>query len=380
MRNFIITNLNLYQKRMMKILFVLDYFTPSSWWVERLFEDIISKLDKDWHKIKVLSSKFNKNLPSYEKKWNLEIFRIGSWRFSFMILWCFLWLKLIKDVQIIHTSTYNAAYISKFLSFFTKSPVIITSHEILWKNWYKFKWWGWFFYKKFEDFIYKFWFFYVFVTNHVKNVAITNYKINLKKSAIINNWIDEIKVEWKVTRQDLWFEDNDIIWVFSWRPWRTKWLDFLLENVEEIRKLNPNFKLLLLLLEKNNKKKIKKILEKVNKNEWIKIIFELKHSEVYEYLSIADIWIVCSRTEWFWYSWVEFSKLSKKMILSNIWWIPEVCFWDCHFFKTWNKKEFISEFKKIFDGQKLNYSYDNSNSTEKTYIEYKNIYNFLIEK
>lgn len=357
----------------MNFLFILDYFTPSKWGVERLFENIIKELSEEGHNITILTSKFSKEIPKYEKKWNIKIYRVWKSRFYFTILWTFYWLRLLKGIDVIHTSTYNAAYTTYFLSFFTKAKIILTSHEILWKNWYKFKWkFKWFLYKKIEDFIYTFWFYYIFVTNHVKNVALTHY--NIKKYKTIYNWLEEIKIKNEIKKEDLWFNKDDIIWVFAWRPWWTKWLDFLIDNFQDIKKLNPNFKLLLLLLEKNNRKKINKIISKIKKNNNIKVIYEINHKKIYTYLNIADIWIVPSRSEWFWFTWAEFSKLSKKMVLSNIWWIPEINYWDCHFFSVDNKKEFIKCFREIFSWKVNNYWYNKNLTIKNMLEEYKKVY------
>jgi len=356
----------------MNFLFVLDFFTPSKWWVERVFENIIDGIKKD-NKIIVLTSRFSKKLPKYEKKWNVEIYRIWKNRFFFTFFASFLWLKLLKNIDIIHTSTYNSAYVTFFLSFWTKAKIILTSHEILWRNWYEFKWKiKWFFYKTIEDFIYKMWFYYVFVSIHVKNIA--NVSCNLKNSSVINNWIDEIKVNWDITKNKLWFKDTDIVWMFAWRPGWTKWLDFLLDNFQDIKKLNKNFKLLILLLEKNNQKKIKNILEKIDGIDWIKILFEVDHHKVYEYMNIADIGIVPSRSEWFGYTALEFSSMWKTTILSNVWWIPEINFWDCHFFKVWDEKQFLNCFQNIFEWKKNDYWYDKQLSNHKMIQEYNNIY------
>ena len=356
----------------MNFLFVLDYFIPSKWWVERVFENIIGWIKND-NKIIVLTSRFSKKLPKYEKNWNIEIYRIWKNRFFFTFLAPFLWLRLLKNVDIIHTSTYNAAYVTFFLSFFTKSKIILTSHEILWKNWYEFKWKiKWFFYKKIEDLIYKMWFDYIFVSNHVKNIA--NISYNLANSKTIYNWLDEIKINWSITRNKLWFSNNDIIWLFAWRPWWTKWLDFLLDNFQDIHKLNKNFKLLILLLEKNNTKKIKNILEKLKNIDWVKILFEVEHDEVYEYMNISDIWIVPSRSEWFGYTALEFSYLWKTTVLSHVWWILEVNFWDCHFFKVWDKNQFLNCFQDIFNWKVNNYWYNKKLTKSNMVKEYKNVY------
>ena len=357
----------------MNFLFILDYFTPSKWWVERVFENIIWELVKEKHNIIILTSRFSKTLLKYENKWNIKIYRIWKTRFLFTIFWSFFWLKLLKNIDIIHTSTYNGAYIAYFLSFFTKAKIIITCHEILWKNWYKFKWkFKGFFYKKIEDYIYKFWFYYVFVSNHVKNVALTCY--NIKNYKTIYNELEDIKIKNQIKKENLWFKKDDIIWIFAWRPWWTKGLDFLLDNFEDIKKLNSNFKLLLLILEKNNKKKINKILAKVNWKKEIKILYEADHQKVYEYLNIADIGIVPSRSEWFGLTGVEFSKFWKTTVLANIWGIPEINYWDCHFFSVDNKQEFLKCFKEIFDKKVNNYWHDKNLTIKNMLEQYKKVY------
>jgi len=358
----------------MNFLFVLDYFSPSKWWVERVFENIINWISQN-NKIIILTSRFSNNLAKYEKKWNIEIYRIWKNRFFFTIFASFYWLNLLKNIDIIHTSTYNSAYVVYFLHFFTNAKIILTSHEILWKNWYNFKWkLKWFFYKVIEDLIYKMWFFYVFVSNHVKNVAITSYNLDLKQIKTIYNWLEKISIMKTFSKESLWFKKTDIIWVFAGRPGWTKWLDFLLKNFKEIQKINKNFKLLLLVIEKKNMKKIKNILKKTEKLSWIKILFEIPHKNVFSYIKIADIWIVPSRTEWFGYTALEMSSLWKKTVLADVWWIPEINFWDCHFFKVWDDEKFIECFKDIFMWKVNNYWYNKNLSIKKMVNSYKKLY------
>ena len=364
----------------MNFLFILDFYTPSKGWVERVFESIISQLEKQGHNIKVLTSHYDKNLPKYEKIWNVEVCRVGKWRLFFTLLASFFWLKLLKNIDIIHTSTYNAAYVAKFLSFFKKTPIILTSHEIVWQAWYDFKWKKWYFYKKFEDFIYSFGFYYVFVSNHIKNVWLTSYKLDLLKLKTIYNWVWDIKTYWKITRKELGFKQDDIIWIFHWRPGWTKGLDFLLDNFDNIQKLNPNFKLLLLVLEKNNEKKIKNILSKVKNFDDIKIIYEVEHNKVYDYIELSDIGIVPSRTEGFGFSALELSIMKKKNVFSFVWGIPEVNFWDIHFFKVWNQEEFLKSFEEIFNWKVNNYSYNKELTEEKMFNKYNELYKSLVSK
>ena len=169
--------------------------------------------------------------------------------------------------------------------------------------------------------------------------------------------------------------EDDFIWVFAWRPWKIKWLLFILENFNEIKKINKNFKLLILLLEKNNKKKINEILKYAKLySKSIKIIYEIEHKYIYNYLNIADVGIVPSYSEWFGCTSLEFSILWKTIIASNIWWIPEINFKNIHFFCHWNVQEFIYCFKKVFNWKKNNYWYNKKLSVEKMTEQYLAIY------
>ncbi len=360
----------------MKILYILDYFTPSKGWVERVFENIIQHFSKN-NQIIILTSRFSKDLPKIEYKENIKIIRVGKNRFFFTLWGTLKALKIAKEVDLIHTSTYNWAYITKFISIFHKKPVIITSHEIIGKNWYKFKWlFLWYIYKFLEDIIYKNKnFFYVFVSKHVKNIALSKYKI--KKFNVIYNWLNLPHKIKKISKTELWFKKNDIIGVFAGRPWRTKGLDFILQNFKDIKKINPNFKLLLILLEKQNSKKIQKIQKYLTKD--IKVLYEIPHTQIYSYLNIADIWIVPSRSEWFWFTALEFSLLWKKNLFSFVWAIPEINFWDCHFFKPDDKIDFLNKINEIFNWKKNNYSYNKKLTTEKMIRNYEKLYNKLVK-
>ena len=176
----------------MKILFILDLYTPHIWWVEILFENIISRLEKKWHKIIILTSKFSKEVGKYEKvSENIEIYRVWTNRYNFMFYSILKWIKIAKKVDLIHTTTYNSAIPAYFIWKFSSKKVIITVHEIFWKLWYKFMWWKWFFFKWFEDLIFKFSFDkYLCVSNYTKNSIRLAYWIDDNKLVTVYNWID----------------------------------------------------------------------------------------------------------------------------------------------------------------------------------------------
>ena len=116
-----------------------------------------------------------------------------------------------------------------------------------------------------------------------------------------------------------------------------------------------------------------KIVDKMKQKE-IKILYEADHQKVYEYLNIADIGIVPSRSEWFGLAGAEFSKFWKTTVLANIWGIPEINYWDCHFFSVDNKQEFLKCFKEIFDKKVNNYWHDKNLTIKNMLEQYKKVY------
>ncbi|MDD4151410.1 MAG: hypothetical protein PHR68_02240 [Candidatus Gracilibacteria bacterium] len=90
----------------MKILFILDLYKPHIGGVEILFENIISRLASAGNDIVILTSKFDKYLEKYEKNGNIEIYRVGNNRYDFMFYSIITGIKLARNCDIIHTTTY----------------------------------------------------------------------------------------------------------------------------------------------------------------------------------------------------------------------------------------------------------------------------------
>ena len=118
---------------MKSVFFVLDYYIPHRWWVENVFENIIKKLEKKWYKIFVLTSQFDKSLPTYEQIWNVQIFRIWKNRKSFILRSVKIGKKILKknEIDIIHASTYWWAIPAAILWKKFNKKIILTVHEIL---------------------------------------------------------------------------------------------------------------------------------------------------------------------------------------------------------------------------------------------------------
>lgn len=337
----------------MKILFILDLYKPHIWGVEILFENIISRLEEKWNKITILTTKFDKNLSSYEKiSKNIEIYRVWHNRYDFMFYSIFKWIKLAKESDIIHTTTYNSAIPASIISKITWKKVVLTVHEIFWKLWYKFVWYKWFFFKLFESFIFKFNFDkYICVSNYTKNSLRISFWIEDKKLVTVYNWIDYKKWNknnYKIEDIEFIKKENNLMFhytgLFFWRPWISKWLENYIKSIPLIIKEINNFKAILIVPETDKVRVnyIKWLINDLNISKNIIWIPWVANEKLANYIFASDFVIVPSLAEGFWFAAAEVCSLDHNLLVSNISSLSEVVSWKINFIEPWN----INDIKK----------------------------------
>lgn len=341
----------------MKILFILDLYKPHIGWVETLFENIISWLIKKWNDVVLLTSKFDKSLEKYEKITDkLEIYRVWHNRYDFMFYSIFLWIKLAKKCDIIHTTTYNSAIPASIIWILSWKKVVLTVHEIFWMLWYKFMWFKWFFFKLFERVIFLFPFSkYICVSNYTKNNLRVHLWIPDSKLKTIYNWIDYNfwnrenfkKEEYLKIKKDLGFENN-FVWLFFGRAWVSKWVQFYVKAIPEIIKSIPDFKALLIIPDSPNNPNswVKKLI----KDFWIQnnvfLIPWIKNTELPNYILLSDFVLIPSLVEWFGFAVAEVSALKQNLITTNASAIPEVASGNVSYVEPGNVSDIV---KKVID-------------------------------
>ncbi len=319
----------------MKILFVLEYFYPYLGWAETLFFSIVEWLVSQWHKVIVVTSRFDNDLPAKEKIGEVTIYRVWKSRYDFLYKATSLCTELSKDVDLIHTSTYTACIPAKIAGMRSKKKVVITIHEIFWNIWYDFKWWKWFIYKLYEGLLFKLNFHkYICVSNYVKNMARVNFGLDDGKAITIHNGIDYTKfqeenVDLEKTEElkDKYNLHGKFIGTFLWRPGRTKGLEYYIQSIPTILKNIPDFRAFLILLESENEGKIRFIQDLIRENEIedkVNILYDIPYANIAHYMNIGDFIIVPSISEWFGYVAVESCALGKPVIVSDTASLPEV--------------------------------------------------------
>lgn len=346
-----------------KILFILDLYKPHIGWVEILFENIISRLANEWNDVVILTSKYDKSLKSYEKiSENIEIYRVWNNRYDFMFFSIFKWIKLAKDIDIIHTTTYNSAIPASIIWKISWKKVVLTVHEIFWQLWYKFMWWKWFFFKLFESFIFKFNFDkYLCVSNYTKNSLRIYFWIDDNKLITVYNWIDYnfwnrdnfSKNEYEKKKLELNLQNN-YVWLFYWRPWISKWLEFYIKAIPEIIQKIPEFKALLIVPSSSNNPitYIDNLIDTLNIRDNIVLIPWVPNKELPNYILLSDFVIIPSLVEWFWFAVAEVSALEQNIIVTEASAIPEVASWNVNFIEAWSIDDIV---EKLFDFKNWKY-------------------------
>lgn len=348
---------------MKHILFVLDYYLPHRWWVENVFENIISRLLNKGYKITILTSQFDNELKKEESSQNLNIYRIGRSRISFIIFSVFQWIKIFrknKDISIIHTSTYWWAIPASILGKLFHKKVILTVHEIFWKMRYRYKWrFIWFIYKLFENLIFSFPYdVYHCVSRYTMNSIRICYGIPDKKIKMIYNGIDnDFRNPKKVSESEIlkrkkreWRVNKDVL-LYFWHAGISKGIDFLVEAMPDILRDNPDSVLVYNLINSKRQKYIKTLIQsKIQYTEFSDrvVIYDwFEKNDLRKLIAVSDVVIAPSLSEWFGSVHSECSQMWKILLTTNISSIPEVAFGKVRFVDSSSAQEICRWVKNV---------------------------------
>jgi len=112
----------------MKILFVLEYYPPHIGGVETLFENLITSLSNEKIDYKIITT-FH---PDRSSSPNITQVKCRN-RYLFSLFALYHCFQQAKEVDLVHTTSYNAAIPAFFAAKYRKKKIIITFHEV-WGN------------------------------------------------------------------------------------------------------------------------------------------------------------------------------------------------------------------------------------------------------
>lgn len=372
----------------MKILFLLDLYKPHIWWVEILFENLINGLISQWHQVKVLTSKYSKELTEYEilDNW-VEIYRVGHNRYDFMIYCLGKGIKLARWADIIHTTTYNSAIPASIIWKIVHKKVVLTVHEIFGKLRYRFMWWKGFFYKLFESLIFAFPFDkYICVSNYTKNNLRIYFWLPDHKLITVYNGIDYAhwdknnfkEKDIQTIRKEYHLEQN-YVWTFFGRPGISKGLIYFVQAIPHIIKKIPHFKAVLIVGESPNNKAddVRAFIAHHHLQDHIVWFPGMKYKELGNYILASDVVCVPSLVEGFGFSAAETCALWQQLVVTNIASLTEVVSGKINFVEPANEQDIAQKVIDFFEekyqsiAEKMFLWSDNVNKTLEIYEQLK---------
>ena len=361
----------------MKILFILEYYYPNIGGVEKLFKSLCEGLVKNGHEVLVITSQFDPKLPLEESINGVRIKRLKlSNRFLFTFFSCFSILKIARNYDLIHTTSYNAALPAWITAKLLRKKSIITFHEVWGDLWNTLPYLSFIekkLFKFYEYFILKLKFDkYIAVSEFTKNKLIES-GIDKRKIEKIYNGInyDDYKIEAKLN-------DNSFSFTYFGRLGASKGLDIILPAAKLFLKKHPNAKFNL-IIPKIPKAFYKKIISELSDLEFkdnIKLMHNLSFDTLKAEIANSSCVLIPSYSEGFCFAAVETTALKTPIISSNLGALKETVSGKHIIMEQFNIQGLVDALERAY-----NNDFDNSTITEFTintsinnYLEfYKNL-------
>jgi glycosyltransferase involved in cell wall biosynthesis len=310
----------------MKILHINDY--NEFWWAEIVFNNIYNEI---WWEKLVLNDFISKNIIIR----NFQNFFI-SFKIYFELK------KIVKKNNITHILLHNYNLSPLTILFYLNKN--INSTQIIhacWQIWCPSSWWV--YRKNFNKcsivsnynkcrkmcaydknlFLFSYYYFWnKFIVNLRKKKVNKFISPSIAMSnLLIKNWFENInillnKINYKVIVQ----EKKENIFLYVWSIDKRKWIDKLLEIVDELSFLKNDWKFIIIWSwnELNN-------LKNKYRDTFYTFLGNLSNEKVIEYYSKSKILFVPSILfETFWLVALEWIFYNNIVLGTNIWWIPEI--------------------------------------------------------
>jgi len=319
-----------------KILFVLENYHPHLGGVEILFKHLTEGLAKKGHKVTIVTHRLP-GTAAYQFFNGVRIHRVDVPSFASRYFFTFLCfqklLKVVKDVDVIHTTTYNAAVPAWIIAKLYKKPVMITVHEVIGDRWGKtgigvisgkihqiLEWI--IVHLPFDK--------YICDSNATESDLVTsNFNADSTRiyPGIDYKFWDPKKYDGKKIRKELGLQ-NKFVYLYYGRPGPSKGFNDLLHAVKQISYEVKDSHLVAIL---SNDSQYREALNDVYQHlfEWdleseVTILKPVPRKELPEVIKMADVIVVPSMTEGFGFCVAEACAMRKAVVASNTGSIPEV--------------------------------------------------------
>ena len=320
----------------MNVLYVIENYLPHIGGVEVVFSQLAEGLVKQGHKVTILTHKI-KGTKNLEMINGVKVIRVpcfGS-RYLFSFLAIPKAIKLGRDADVIHTTTFNGTLPAWKAARISGKPLVITVHEAwlgYWDELTDMSWLSRKIHAFFEWMIYRLPYDkYVAVSDHtakdLHRIGIPDKKIVRIYNAVDYNLFDPKKYSRRRSRKKLNLPSGFLYFAYG-RPGVSKGFEYLIKAVPEIYKKIPNAKLVVMLSKdkayKKNYNEIKDLCSELKINDKIIFIDPVERGKLPLYISAMDCAVVPSLREGFGYAAVEPCAMDIPVVSTNAASLPEV--------------------------------------------------------
>lgn len=307
----------------MKILMVLEYFKPHLGGVETLFDHLAQELSKAGHQVTILTSNHTGKLPALENVEGVTIHRVKVTS-RYLFTWkAFLpAFRLSKEVDLIHTTSYNAALPAFFAAAFRRKKSLITFHEVWGQLWFRLP-----FSNKLSALLHALFEKILLLLPFDIFVAVSHAtKQRLLKNGVLNNKIRVIYNGLAYSTLPRSSQAPSLVYTYFGRLGISKGLDLLLPASIPFLKENPDFKLRLITPKEPLQiyQYLQKIIQKNNLENQIEWWHEVPQMELDHLLSTSKWIVIPSYSEGFCFAAAETAAMGIPIIASDKGALPEV--------------------------------------------------------
>lgn len=305
----------------MRILIILENYYPRIGGVETFFKSLVDTLDGQGHTVTVLTNRYDKSLKEKEQfGQNITVIRksfFNRYLFTFFAWWPA--LKLARNADIIHTTSYNAAVPAWMAAKLSGTISIITFHERYGDLWDRLPWMSSpakFLHKYFESFITKLGFDkFVGVSDFTKN-SLLEAGIEPSRVVRIYNGIeyDAFPVHEKSNHH------TPYTFMFYGRVGHAKGLDILLKGYQLLIESGKREHQLILVLPSEQTplfRNVTSLIKDYKIADQVSIHHDLTYAELIHKIATVDCIVIPSYSEGFCYAAAETMAIGTPIISSG---------------------------------------------------------------
>ena len=302
----------------MRILFVLEHFHPYIGGVEFLFLQLGKELVRHGQEVTVITTRYDRSLENEEDIEGLKVIRINAQsRYSFSLKAIPAIIKTLKNCDVVHTTTYNAAIPTWIATRIIKKRCIITFHEYWGSLWNQLPYLNpvqRVMYKTFEKIVSQLPFDRVVaVSDYTKN-SLSNKGVPKHKLSRIYNGLDYS--EFTIESSEL---EKNKTFIFVGRLGVSKGYDLLLPAIDKFLSHHPEYLFHMVIPRRpvGLFKTINKKIHSLNNRNRIKLFHHLPKEELKQFMMASEFIIVPSYSEGFCFVAAEACALNVPVLHSG---------------------------------------------------------------